>query len=112
MSEQRENQKEEQETLKKQRKGDHEAEKGAKKLKLSSCRPKSIKSRPNSPVTSTSNDGVIRCLTAKRNIVTLQQKNGSSVVNAKSSRMRNVPIIKMAFLFVIIVSCTTSTETK
>ncbi|GFX11385.1 uncharacterized protein TNCV_2804461 [Trichonephila clavipes] len=38
-----------------------EAKKGIKKLKLSSCRPKSIKSWPNSPVASTSKDGVIRC---------------------------------------------------
>ncbi|GFX57885.1 uncharacterized protein TNCV_3068521 [Trichonephila clavipes] len=30
-------------------------------LRLSSCRPKSIKSRPNSPVASTSKDGVIKC---------------------------------------------------
>ena len=58
MLKEREKQKEEQKRLKKQRK---EAKKGVKKLKLSSCRPKSIKSRPNSPVASTSKGDVIRC---------------------------------------------------
>ncbi|PRD29388.1 UNVERIFIED_CONTAM: hypothetical protein NCL1_29555 [Trichonephila clavipes] len=47
------------------------------------------------------------CLCVKRNIVTLQQKNGSSAVNAKSGGMRSVPIMKMALIFVTIVSCTT-----
>ncbi len=61
MLEQREKQKEEQKGFKKQRKEICEAKKGVKKLKLSSCRPKSIKSRPNSPVASTSKDGVTRC---------------------------------------------------
>ncbi|GFT84185.1 hypothetical protein TNCV_1150031 [Trichonephila clavipes] len=59
MLEQREKQKEEQETLKKQRREARESKKGVKKLSF--CRPKSIKSRPNSPVASTSKDGVIRC---------------------------------------------------
>ncbi|GFV54742.1 uncharacterized protein TNCV_3844611 [Trichonephila clavipes] len=61
MLEQREKQKAEQETLKKQSRETREAKKGVKKLKLSSCRPKSIKSRPNSPVASSSKDGVKRC---------------------------------------------------
>ncbi|GFV46378.1 hypothetical protein TNCV_3232671 [Trichonephila clavipes] len=47
--------------LKKQRREAREAKKEVKKLKLSSCRPKPIKSRPNSLVESTSKDGVIRC---------------------------------------------------
>ncbi|PRD22956.1 UNVERIFIED_CONTAM: hypothetical protein NCL1_47709 [Trichonephila clavipes] len=55
MLEQREKQKEEQE------KKASEVKKGVKKLKLSSCRPQSIKSRPNNPVASASKDGVIRC---------------------------------------------------
>ncbi|GFU77160.1 hypothetical protein TNCV_1423331 [Trichonephila clavipes] len=38
-----------------------EAREAKKGVKLSSCRPKSIKSRPNSPVASTSKDDVIRC---------------------------------------------------
>ncbi|GFY24699.1 hypothetical protein TNCV_1017451 [Trichonephila clavipes] len=38
-----------------------ESEKGVKILKLSSGWPKSIKSRPNSPVASTSKEDVIRC---------------------------------------------------
>ncbi|GFT84534.1 hypothetical protein TNCV_3380421 [Trichonephila clavipes] len=45
-------------------------------------------------------------LLVKRNIVTLQQENASSAVNAKSGGMRNVPIMKMSFLSVTIVSCT------
>ncbi|GFX35301.1 uncharacterized protein TNCV_101081 [Trichonephila clavipes] len=61
MSEQREEEKEEQKTLRKQRREACETKKGVKKLKLSSCRPKSIKSRPNSPVASNSKDGVLRC---------------------------------------------------
>ncbi|GFT08538.1 uncharacterized protein TNCV_5024371 [Trichonephila clavipes] len=47
--------------LKKPRRGARESKKEVKKLKLSSCKPMSIKSRPNSPVASTSKDGVIRC---------------------------------------------------
>ncbi|GFV84381.1 uncharacterized protein TNCV_2044291 [Trichonephila clavipes] len=46
--------------LKKHRRGARESEKGVKKT-LSSCRPKSIKSRPNSPVASPSKEGVIIC---------------------------------------------------
>ncbi|GFX02655.1 uncharacterized protein TNCV_2010991 [Trichonephila clavipes] len=65
MLEQREKQKKEQKTLRKQRREAREAKKGVKKLKLSSCRPMSIKSRPNSLVTSTSKDGVIRCPACK-----------------------------------------------
>ncbi|GFS73306.1 uncharacterized protein TNCV_4711871 [Trichonephila clavipes] len=61
MVEQREKLKEEQKTLRKYRREAREAKKGVKKLKLSSCRPKSIKSRPNSVVASTSKDCVIRC---------------------------------------------------
>ncbi|GFU19479.1 hypothetical protein TNCV_4371551 [Trichonephila clavipes] len=56
-----EKQKEELETSRKQGREAREAKKGVKKLKLCSCRPKSIKSKPNSPVASTSKDGVIRC---------------------------------------------------
>ncbi|GFU90025.1 uncharacterized protein TNCV_2439121 [Trichonephila clavipes] len=56
---------EKQETLKKQRREAHESKKGVKKLKLSSCRPKSLKSKPNSPVASTSKDVVIRCPTCE-----------------------------------------------
>ncbi|GFW74007.1 uncharacterized protein TNCV_545311 [Trichonephila clavipes] len=41
-------------------------------------------------------------LLVKRNIVTLQQKNGSSVANAKSGNRRNAPIMKKALLFVTI----------
>ncbi|GFS54493.1 uncharacterized protein TNCV_1742621 [Trichonephila clavipes] len=61
--EEREKQKEKQEALRKQRREEKgsETKKGVKKLKLISSRPKSIKSRPNSPVVSTSKDGVIRC---------------------------------------------------
>ncbi|GFV49903.1 uncharacterized protein TNCV_1391851 [Trichonephila clavipes] len=51
--------------LKEQRKEAPESKKGVKKLKLSSSRPKSIKSKPNSPVASTSKDGVIRCPTCE-----------------------------------------------
>ncbi|GFX13446.1 uncharacterized protein TNCV_2192001 [Trichonephila clavipes] len=59
MLEQREKQKDEQKTLRKQRR---EAREGSKRLKLSSCMSKSIKSRPNSPVASTSMDGIIKIL--------------------------------------------------
>ncbi|GFS80810.1 DDE-1 domain-containing protein [Trichonephila clavipes] len=59
--EETEKQKEERETLRKQRREVRETKKGAKKLKLSSCRPKSIKFRPKSPVASTTKDCVIRC---------------------------------------------------
>ncbi|GFW52154.1 uncharacterized protein TNCV_2426011 [Trichonephila clavipes] len=48
-------------TVRKQKREVCEAKKGVKKLKLNSCRPKSIKSRPNSPVASISKDGVIKC---------------------------------------------------
>ncbi|GFS70564.1 uncharacterized protein TNCV_1490281 [Trichonephila clavipes] len=58
--EKREKQKEEQEILRKQGREAREAKKGVKELILSSCRPKSIKSRPNSPVASISKGGVIR----------------------------------------------------
>ncbi|GFV79810.1 hypothetical protein TNCV_1726351 [Trichonephila clavipes] len=92
---------------KKQRREAREAEKGSKKTQTCSCRAKSVNSRPNSPVASTSKDGVIRCPACEENIVTLQQKNGSSAVNAKSGDMRNVLIVKMAFLFVTILICTT-----
>lgn len=61
MLEQSKKQKEEQERLKKQRKEAREAKKGVKRLKLSSCRPQSKKSRPNSPVASTSKNGFTRC---------------------------------------------------
>ncbi|GFT58961.1 hypothetical protein TNCV_185781 [Trichonephila clavipes] len=63
--------------------------------------------KPNSPVASTSKDGAADVLVVKRNIVSLQQKNGSSTLNDKSGGMRNVPIMKMSLLFVNIVSCTT-----
>ncbi|GFU91604.1 uncharacterized protein TNCV_2543681 [Trichonephila clavipes] len=53
-------QKEEQETLRKQRREARETKKGVKKFKLSSCRPRSIKPKPKSPVASTSKDGVIK----------------------------------------------------
>ncbi|PRD28855.1 UNVERIFIED_CONTAM: hypothetical protein NCL1_31189 [Trichonephila clavipes] len=46
-------------------------------------------------------------LLAKRNIVTLQHNNGSNAVKAEYSGMRNAPIMKMALLFVTVVSCTT-----
>ncbi|GFX76824.1 uncharacterized protein TNCV_1952651 [Trichonephila clavipes] len=61
MLEQIKKQKEEPETLKKQRKEAREAKNGVRKLKLSSCKPKSKKSRANSPLESNSKDGVIRC---------------------------------------------------
>ncbi|GFV64347.1 uncharacterized protein TNCV_2502651 [Trichonephila clavipes] len=83
--EQREKQKEEQETVRKQRREAREVKKGEKNLKLSSCKPKSINFKPKSPVPSASKNGVIRCSACKkRNIGTLQQKNGSSAVNAKN----------------------------
>ncbi|GFX31651.1 hypothetical protein TNCV_4081751 [Trichonephila clavipes] len=47
-------QKEEQKTLFKKRRKAREDKKEVKKFELSFCRPKSIKSRPNSPVASTS----------------------------------------------------------
>ncbi|GFV07853.1 hypothetical protein TNCV_306011 [Trichonephila clavipes] len=66
-----------------------------------------IKSRPNSPVVSTSKNGVIRMdmdiLLVKRNIVTLQQNNGSSAVVTELYRAFHSPLGKifgarMAFL--------------
>ncbi|GFY32128.1 uncharacterized protein TNCV_2622651 [Trichonephila clavipes] len=67
----------------------------------------SLKSGPNSPVASTSKDGVIRCPACEEEYCDPPTQDGSSAVNAKSGGMRNVPIMKMAFLFVTIVSCTT-----
>ncbi|GFV18009.1 hypothetical protein TNCV_168141 [Trichonephila clavipes] len=108
MLEQREKQKEEQEILKTQRRKALEAKKGVKKLKPSFCRPKSIKSRPISPVASTSKDGVIRCPACAEEYYDLTTEEWiPSAVNAKSGGMRKVPIMKMTFLFVTIVSCTT-----
>ncbi|GFV65713.1 hypothetical protein TNCV_3879261 [Trichonephila clavipes] len=68
--------------FKKRRREAREAKKGVEKFKLSSCRPKSKKSRANSPVgpvqlqTMVSQD----VLLVKKNIATLQQKNESSAV--------------------------------
>ncbi|GFX12682.1 hypothetical protein TNCV_3158031 [Trichonephila clavipes] len=59
--EQGKRQKEEHKNFRKLRRKACEAKKGVKKLKLSSCKPKSIKSSQNSSVASTSNDSVIRC---------------------------------------------------
>ncbi|GFY02100.1 uncharacterized protein TNCV_5099611 [Trichonephila clavipes] len=53
-----EKQKEEQETLKKQRREAYEPKKGVKK-------PKLIKSKPNSPVASTTKDGIVICPTSE-----------------------------------------------
>ncbi|GFX82258.1 hypothetical protein TNCV_972701 [Trichonephila clavipes] len=89
MLEQREKQKEEQKTGKQGREA-REAKEGVKKLKLRSCRSKSIKFRPKCPVALATKDGVIRFLLVKRKIVTLQQNNGSSAVNAKSGGMINI----------------------
>ncbi|GFU44185.1 hypothetical protein TNCV_91131 [Trichonephila clavipes] len=71
-------------------------------------KPASIKSKPNSAVASTSKDGVITYPACEEEYCEVPtQKNGSSVVNAKSGGMRNVPIMKTVFLFVAIVSCAT-----
>ncbi|GFW79004.1 hypothetical protein TNCV_214371 [Trichonephila clavipes] len=58
----------------------------------------SIKSKPNTPVASTSRGGVITSPAYEEEYCDpLQQKNASSAENAKSGGMKNVPIMKMAF---------------
>ncbi|GFX82257.1 hypothetical protein TNCV_972691 [Trichonephila clavipes] len=64
MLEQREKQKEEQKTGKQGREA-REAKEGVKKLKLRSCRSKSIKFRPKCPVALATKDGVIRFVKGK-----------------------------------------------